>query len=205
MQEVETGLRERKRAETRKRIADAALDLASERGMEGATVEAISAAADVSPRTFFNYFESKDDALLGAPDPRELEELVETVVAASEGLSLREVAVRFFAERMRASLAAGGRHQERHDLLAQHPHLFAVAFRRMNDTQDAFADGLLRIAAERGAPASSDPAWAGVVVAAAAGAVRAAFKEWTVAETASADHIEERANALMTTAWENLT
>lgn len=59
-----TGLRERKKAATRRTIRVAALELALEHGLENLTVEAISEAADISPRTFFNYFPSKEDALV---------------------------------------------------------------------------------------------------------------------------------------------
>jgi len=59
------GLRERKRRATRRRLEEAALALAAAHGLDRATVEAISARADVSPRTFFNYFETKEDAVLG--------------------------------------------------------------------------------------------------------------------------------------------
>ena len=57
------GVGNRKR-ETRRAIRDAALDLALENGLENLTVEAIAQAAGVSPRTVFNYFDSKEDALV---------------------------------------------------------------------------------------------------------------------------------------------
>lgn len=58
------GLRERKKQATRAALAEAAVRLAAEHGAENVTVEAISNAAGVSPRTFFNYFDSHDDAFV---------------------------------------------------------------------------------------------------------------------------------------------
>jgi AcrR family transcriptional regulator len=58
------GLRERKKSATRQALHEAALRLAVERGLENVTTEAIADAANVSRRTFSNYFEGKEDAVL---------------------------------------------------------------------------------------------------------------------------------------------
>ncbi|MEJ0043794.1 MAG: TetR family transcriptional regulator [Rhizomicrobium sp.] len=55
------GLRARKRAETRARIIEGALKLFVKRGFDGTTLDDIADAAGISRRTFFHYFESKED------------------------------------------------------------------------------------------------------------------------------------------------
>lgn len=67
------GLREHKKRATREALSWAALRLAVERGVENVLVEDIAAAAEVSPRTFNNYFASKYEAIVW----RELDRMIQ--------------------------------------------------------------------------------------------------------------------------------
>lgn len=58
-------LRLRKRARTRAALVAAALELFERQGYEATTIDEIAAAADVSPRTFFRYFATKEEVALG--------------------------------------------------------------------------------------------------------------------------------------------
>ncbi|AXB47280.1 TetR/AcrR family transcriptional regulator [Amycolatopsis albispora] len=60
------GLRERKKAATRAALSAAALRLALERGPENVRVDDIAEAAGVSPRTYNNYFSSREQAIVAA-------------------------------------------------------------------------------------------------------------------------------------------
>jgi AcrR family transcriptional regulator len=72
------GLRERKKAATRKRIADAASAMFFTRGFEKVTVAEIAEAAEVSKMTVFNYFERKEDLFFDRED--ELTELIRSTL-----------------------------------------------------------------------------------------------------------------------------
>ena len=63
--EGEQTLRQRRAAATALNIETHAVALALEHGLDNVTVEMICAASDVSARTFFNYFGTKDNAILG--------------------------------------------------------------------------------------------------------------------------------------------
>jgi AcrR family transcriptional regulator len=56
-----SGLRERKKRQTRQLIADTARRLFAERSFEDVTVAEVAGAADVAEATVFNYFPTKED------------------------------------------------------------------------------------------------------------------------------------------------
>jgi AcrR family transcriptional regulator len=88
-------LRERRRLATRAEIEHAALDLFARNGSERTTVDDIAAAAGVSPRTFFRYFATKEDAALGANRAFDtaLAERLEALVTGNSSLADLEAAI----------------------------------------------------------------------------------------------------------------
>ncbi|OZD01155.1 hypothetical protein CH275_20740 [Rhodococcus sp. 06-235-1A] len=82
------GRRDRKRADTRARIEEAALTLVLRDGLGETTVDAISDLADISTRTFFNYFESKDNAVLGVHPAEVIDELIADYIHEHPGSDL---------------------------------------------------------------------------------------------------------------------
>ncbi|GAA0944366.1 TetR/AcrR family transcriptional regulator [Nonomuraea longicatena] len=75
---MEEGLRERKKRQTRERIADLAMGLFMARGFDGVTVAEVARAADVSVNTVFNYFRTKEDLFMDRWE--EVEDLPSRVV-----------------------------------------------------------------------------------------------------------------------------
>lgn len=139
------GLRERKRRATRRAIQSAIVDLAARQGYDRVTIEEISAAADISPRTFFNYFPSKDDAVIGDfPALSGLPATAEFLAAGPResvyvglGRLLDAASATFADERMPD--------ERRRALLREHPGLFA---KRMSYLHQ-FEDDLTVIVTER--------------------------------------------------------
>ena len=77
-------LRQRKTRQTREAIHAAAVRLAHDQGFEAATIAQIAEAADISERTFFNYYASKEDAVVGVPLVDDDSPEIREIVAAAE-------------------------------------------------------------------------------------------------------------------------
>ncbi len=140
---AELGLRERKRLATRRAIQLAALRLVKSRGLDSVTIDDISHDADISPRTFFNYFPSKESALVGEGPTRPSDADVEEFVDGHGGL------LEDLARMMTAVAGETLQDQEvialRKSLASDYPHLTVM---RMQTFQD-FQRELVAIVARR--------------------------------------------------------
>jgi AcrR family transcriptional regulator len=87
LREPEEGLRERKKRQTREAIAAAAMELFQERGFDAVTVADVAQHADVSEKTVFNYFPTKEELVFQGGAARR-EELIESVAKRRRGLSI---------------------------------------------------------------------------------------------------------------------
>ena len=81
------GVRERRRSETSRALVAEARRLFGERGLSGFTVEELCESVGISRRTFFNYFASKDDAVIGVAARDDADELDEAFIAGGDPAS----------------------------------------------------------------------------------------------------------------------
>ena len=122
----EPGLRERKRLATRRAIQRAVLTLSCQRGLEKVTVEEISREADVSPRTFFNYFPSKDAALVGDELDLASEPKIDAFVNGGPGGDMLAQLAALLSDSLRSTDGDREIHQLRRRLMKENPYLFGM-------------------------------------------------------------------------------
>lgn len=119
------GLRERKKRARRDALVDAAQRLVLERGLDAVTVEDVCAAVGVSPRTFFNYFSSKDDAVLGLEDFSVSPEVVATFVTGGPTGVLLDDLELVVADVLAHQVVAPERMARGLEIVQREPHLVA--------------------------------------------------------------------------------
>lgn len=168
---VSTGLRERKKEETRWAVHEAAMRLAVERGFDTLTVDAIAETAGISRRTFSNYFAGKEEALLYKGERRTaglVRALRERPTHENAWIALR-AAVR---EAYAPSLGTDREWAQRTQLVRTHPSLLA----RQLAHQHTLARDLTQALEGRSLPAGmTRPA---LLVALVLSALRTALEEW---------------------------
>lgn len=167
-----SGLRQRKKDQTRQTLLDCAARLFAERGFADTTVIDIAACANVSTRTFFRYFETKEDLLL--PDVESLFASVERALAEQPSdqpaltavcRALREGMQPFATSGLAAALTRP---------LAGTEMLIAT---RMSQAFLGFEDRLTHLVARRIAPERDDAdLHAALIAGTALAAVRAAMR-----------------------------
>ncbi len=176
------GLRERKRRATRYAIQHAVVSLSLEHGFDRVTIEDIGHRADISPRTFFNYFASKEAAAIGdapgLPDDATLQIFVE----GDDGLDVLEAVGHLFVQAADEASGDGELLRLRRDMLRGHPRLFAMRMATMKAFEEELAEVISRRLARQDPTLAADPATladrARLVTLVAFAAMRHAWAGW---------------------------
>jgi AcrR family transcriptional regulator len=170
MAATSTGLRERKKAQTEARLWRIAVDMFVERGFDQVSVAEIAAAAEVSKVTVFNYFPTKEDLVMSAPE-QHVDDLAAAVRERPPGLSVVAALRAQFLDALDRRDPAVGFSDEKHILdvlrlimdtpaLRDRAHAMALA------AEAALADELVALSADH------DPLIAAVAAAQLAGTRR---------------------------------
>jgi AcrR family transcriptional regulator len=192
-----TGLRDRKRRETRARLEEAAVTLVLRDGLEQTTIATISELADVSPRTFFNYFDSKDSAILGLRHLEITGERASEYVAGDDGEDLVGSVVHLLFAVMDAPLSRPTIREDRMEIVRRYPEILAGQLAQMTQMTGRLSEAVQGLLAREprfsGLSAAEQAAHADLVLAMCGGAVRVAMTQWAQTGLGASDHdLEQR-------------
>ncbi|MGW1845114.1 TetR family transcriptional regulator [Streptomyces sp. NPDC001966] len=193
-----TGLRERKKRRTRDALLHAALDLFTTQGYDETTVDEIVEAVEVSQRTFFRYFASKEEAAFA------IQEMVESRFLAE--LRRRPATEAPFEALRSAVLAAWNSigetieeivtvelHMRTYRMIESTPSLLAAHLRRCTGLENQIA---LLIAGREGLDVDKDPR-PRVAVAAFCGVMRVSGQLWGRGRDAGVDSLRALTEAYL--------
>jgi AcrR family transcriptional regulator len=189
-------LRERKKLATRRELRREALRMIAERGYSNVTVEEIAEAANVSPRTFFNYFPTKEAALFGA-DPELAEATREAILHQAPGEPVINVLRTMMTNRAKMVVdefeELGGEPLEwlaRMRAARIDPHLQAAHGAQMAAIERSLAEA---IAQRLGTTIERDP-YPGLLASIATGVFRSSMSFWASSGgTVPLEHLVDRA------------
>lgn len=158
----ESSARDRKRAQTYRRIHEAAVELVGRDGLASATVSDIAERAGVSRRTFFNYYPCKEDAVLGIQEPKIPPRALEAFVAPDSSANADgEERFRRALHLTVSTMASIGPHTTPAmlDIVAVHPELVDRLRAQRDATQELLVTALSeRLAEESGSLRAADSA-----------------------------------------------
>ena len=163
-----SGLRERKKLRTRLALIDAAMRLYRDEGYDAVTVAAITREADVAPRTFFGYFESKEDVFLSRGDDR-LDLLVQAIRERDRRQPILAAVRPVLLQNREPVVRGGGSAMPGLEDLLRQPAVRARLRERWNRWEDILAEAITESVGAR--PGDPEPR---VVAAALTGAIRIA-------------------------------
>ncbi|WP_348790006.1 TetR/AcrR family transcriptional regulator [Leifsonia sp. NPDC080035] len=185
------GLRERKKAQTRSDLERAAVELALANELDDVTIDDICARVPVSHRTFFNYFDSKEDALFGFRRAWGDREQVAAHLAETHRGDVVATVVDALFLGLPADKSDPDLHEARMLIASRNPGLIRRRMRRLDDLRTGLVSAVAELlereaAAEVDAAVDAAASDGGVPFEAKAellavtciGAVRIAVREW---------------------------
>lgn len=180
------GLRERRHQRTARDIRDAALQLFESQGFAGTTVDQIAREAGVSPRTFFRYCASKEDALLLDEEGAEGEILgaIARLQPGDDVLAALERSVEVIMARIEEAPMHRARTVRMRRVVQGEPALAAASLREESSRNGRLVAALIQSGA-------TDPLHASAAVMVLSATMRLATDQWVrAAETGSARLVE---------------
>jgi AcrR family transcriptional regulator len=171
-----TGLREQKKQATREALREAALRLALTHGPENVRVDDIAEAAGVSPRTYNNYFSSREQAIVAAVTAEREARVAAAVAARPDGVSLADAVVEAIVE---LYTDPGEQHRDALLLITTRSALRDAFVDTAGAIEHPLADAITQSLGD------TDPHTARILAASVAAATRVALHQWVQPGTAS--------------------